>query len=198
MGSTSLHREPGHSDRAFFEAEFPDTLTKQGEILACATVGGTFYAAVRDKDSGSTWALVIMTIRSRGYWNFTYKEMDETMGPAEDRCPARILDLLSPADCENALEWRRRCRQNAAKLARAKAIRPGDTVRFSRPLDFANGDRLDTFLFEKRSTFRHPEGHSRYRIPGWRARYDYQVIPSGPASPACHPGAAQAASAGER
>src|ERR1017187_8230297 len=130
MGSTSLHREPGQSDRAFFEAEFPETLTQRGEILACATVGGTFYAAVCDKDSGSTWALVIMIIRSRGYWNFTYKEMDETMGPAEDRCPARILDMLSPTRNEYASGWPRRCRQNAARLARATAIRPGDMVRF--------------------------------------------------------------------
>jgi hypothetical protein len=198
MGSTSLHREPGQSDRAFFEAEFPDTLTQRGEILACATIGGTFYAAVRDKDSGSTWALIILIIRSRGYWNFTYKEMDETMGPAEDRCPARILDLLSPTDREYALDWRGRCRQNAARLAQATAIRPGDTVRFSCPLAFANGDRHDTFLFEKRSTFRHPQDTTRYRIPGWRDRYDYQVIPSRPASPACPKGAAQAGATGER
>jgi hypothetical protein len=177
MGSTSTHREPGLSDRAFFEAEFPETLTRRGEILACATVGGAFYAAVRDKDSGTTWALIIKITRSRGYWNFTYKEMDETMGPAEDRCPARILDLLSPASSEHASGWRRRCRQNAARLATAKTVRPGSTVRFGRPLAFSGGDHLDTFIFEKRSTFRDPHSAARYRIPGWRDRYDYQVIP---------------------
>lgn len=37
------------------EAEFPETLTHRAEILGCATVGGAFYAAVGDKDSGSVW-----------------------------------------------------------------------------------------------------------------------------------------------
>jgi len=114
MGWTTLHRDPGTTDREFFETEFPTTLARDGEILACATVRNVFYAAVRTRESGQVWALVVLLRRSRagvGSWyNFGYKEMDERMGPAEARCPARVLDLLSPLpDCRHEQDYCRLC-----------------------------------------------------------------------------------------
>lgn len=35
--------------------------------------------------------------------------MDESMGPYEDNCPKRILELLTPTDNKNANDWRERC-----------------------------------------------------------------------------------------
>jgi len=72
MGWTTLHRNPGMSDREFFETEFPNALTRDGEILACATVGRVFYAAVRTRESGQVWALVVLLHRAQadaGRWD---------------------------------------------------------------------------------------------------------------------------------
>lgn len=117
MGWTSLHREPGMTDRAFFEQEFPTALTRDGEIVDCATVHGVFYAAVRRKkgtdagEEGTVWALVVLTQRASGHFNYSYKEISESSGPGEARCPARILDLLTPLpECNHEQEYCELCR----------------------------------------------------------------------------------------
>lgn len=97
MGWTWTHRDNGMTTRAFFEAE----LTGSKRILASGMVDGTFYAAVQNPgdaayEPGRVWALVCLTGRSKSYFNFGYKDMDEDMGPADARCPQRVLDLLSP------------------------------------------------------------------------------------------------------
>lgn len=89
-----------------------------GEVLKSAMVGSTYYAAVRNK-KGEVWAAVFLTCGRTRHdgtaWG--YKDMDETMGPYEDKCPASILALLTPTDDKDANEWRERCRKNIAKAA---------------------------------------------------------------------------------
>jgi hypothetical protein len=97
MGWTFTHRDNGMTTREFFERE----LAGGCKILASGMAGSTFYAAVQNPEDatfepGKVWALVILTQRARGYYNFGYKDMDETMGPNEAQCPQRVLDLLSP------------------------------------------------------------------------------------------------------
>jgi hypothetical protein len=171
MGWTGTHREPGLSDRAFFEAEFPTMLRERGEIVACSTVQNVFYAAVRDRADGQVWALVVLIQRGRGWFNFTYKEMDEAMGPGYVDAPAAVLDALTGTDKEWAIEWRKACREQlAAKAARPK-VRRGALVTFDRPLSFGNGDTLSTLRFVERTTFEHPERPGqRYRVSRWRDR----------------------------
>lgn len=181
MGYTSTHREKGMSDRAFFERELPTTLTVHGEIQACATVGSVFYAAVKNTDDapylpGQTWALVCIVRRTRDYFNCTYKEMSEDCGPADARCPARILDLLSPTEVEYAAEWRKACRENAAKTATASKVTKGATIKFAQPIEFSNGAKLDTFTFVERSTFRDAQGFGLYRITNWRTSRAWEVV----------------------
>ena len=82
-------------------------------------MGSTWYAAVHviTPDVDCVTALVFLT-RGSERSGFGYKDMTETMGPIEDRCPPRILDLLSPVEqlgqgeqaAEWAKEWRARCR----------------------------------------------------------------------------------------
>jgi len=47
----------------------------------------------------------------KDYFNFSYKNMSEDMGPAQSECPESILDLLSPTESDWANEWRERCRK---------------------------------------------------------------------------------------
>jgi hypothetical protein len=92
------------------------TENSEYRVLKSAMVGATYYAAVEVTrgDTREVIAVVILTEASRdGGWG--YKDMDETMGPYEARCPAGILNLLTPTDNKTALEWRQRCRDNISR-----------------------------------------------------------------------------------
>lgn len=172
MGSVSTNRERGLTTRQFMERELPTTLTVNGKILASAMVGSVFYAAVQNNEDapsypGETWALVVLTHRSSGYFNFTYKDMDEGMGPAEAECPDKILDLLSPTEDKYALEWRAACREHNARVAASRKVQRGDTVVFPRAFDFTGNYRSDTFTYLEKDTFL-MFGAIRVRLPGWR------------------------------
>ena len=88
---------------------------KNGSWIPLKTklVGSTVYSAVkRVKPDGETYvfAAVIATQTKNGYMdNFGYKDMDETEGPVEAKCPVSILNLLSPTENECAKKWRSRC-----------------------------------------------------------------------------------------
>lgn len=93
-------------------------ITSSGKVLKSAMVGSTYYAAVQNH-KGDVWAAVFLTCGRTRHdgtaWG--YKDMDETMGPKEDKCPASILAILTPTDSKWANDWRERCRQNIAKAA---------------------------------------------------------------------------------
>lgn len=102
-------------------------------VLRSAMVGSTYYAAVEvSKPDTPTrvFASVCLTKKARNEWG--YKGMDEGMGPNEARCPATILNLLSPTEHEYALAWRQRCREHIEwKKARAKVVfKPGMVIEY--------------------------------------------------------------------
>src|SRR3546814_18607482 len=74
--------------------------------------------------------------------------MEESMGPCEADCPARILDLLTPTDKEYAREWRTRCRANLE--FRARQLADGDRIRLPEPMTFSDGNVLQEFVVAKR------------------------------------------------
>jgi hypothetical protein len=168
------YRPPGESHEEFFARE---VLGERQEILAAAHVGGvggTFYAAVREQSSGEVWALVVATTGRPGA-RFGWKEMEESMGPAESECPARILDLLSPSADEHALAWRARCR---ARLRRLAAVIPGAQVRFEADFLTPEGPcRSFEVVDPARGDFRGP-GRTVYRLTGWRGER-FEVLGAG-------------------
>ncbi len=175
MGWLFQHRDPGMSDREWFERELPETLTRYGHIVACATVKSVFYAAVQNHDDhpsepGRTWALVVLVRRQRGAHNFGYKDMDEDMGPGDCEAPAAVLDALSPTTKEWALQWREECRRNLARKAALPKVKRGDVVVFAEPLTFSDGSEETRFTFEQRTTFTFAGRPVRTRIPNWRSR----------------------------
>lgn len=94
------------------------------EVLKSAMVGKTYYAAVKktifatetEPESVKVFAAVVLTaVDNKDYYNFAYKDMDETMGPGECNCTKGILDLLTPTDDEYANDWRKRCYENLKK-----------------------------------------------------------------------------------
>jgi hypothetical protein len=174
MGWITMHRDKGQSNDEFFRAEFPNTLGRDGEILASSTIKGVYYAAVRTHETGQVWAFIALTSRApRSHHNFGYKDQDETMGIGDYDAPAKVLDLLTETDNEYALEWRAACRKRAATKAALPKLKTGDRIRLPRGATFiVGGARVDAFEFEfcHHSTFRaHVEGHSfLVRLPNWK------------------------------
>ena len=90
------------------------------EVLKSSVVGGTYYAAVKsfNKTNGFecvTAVVCLTSVSTKGFYNFAYKDMDETMGPYKYDCPKGILDLLTPTENEYANEWRKTCYAQLAK-----------------------------------------------------------------------------------
>lgn len=192
MGWVSYHRAKGETDRAHFERELlrnPDY-----EIVQCASKNRVFYAAVRTISTGEVWALVVLMQWTRGQFNFAYKDLDETMGPAAADAPAAVLDALTPTDHDYAVEWRERCRANLARRAaareRLRGVTDGVIIRTATPLRFENGLQARLFRCVHRAgrTIRWQaitdEGT---RFPcrlgaRWAEQYTWEIAP--PAAPA--------------
>jgi hypothetical protein len=109
------------------------------EQVRHTTAERTVFAAV---------CLVRYNPRDREGYIFGYKDMDETVGPAEAGCPEAILDLLTPTEYPYAKAWPAGCRENLAArrvLASKPSPRPGQTIVFYQPLSFSNGRTLNRF-----------------------------------------------------
>ena len=95
------------------------------EVLKSRMVGSVYYAAVKTtKENESTvWAAICLTsLDSKDYFNFSYKDMDETCGPYAYDCPESILKLLTETDSEYAKAWREKC------WSRIKSKKEGKTL----------------------------------------------------------------------
>ena len=104
------------------------------EILAEAFVKGVYYAAIRDNRTNEVWALVCLTgTTTTDYYNFGYKDMDESMGPYNYDCPDRILDLLTKTDSESANEWREKCRESNSRGDSFKSLPDGAMAKWKCP-----------------------------------------------------------------
>ena len=82
-------------------------------VLKSQMVGSVYYGAIETTDSRNHERDVICAVVLTRYQagEFYYKSMDESMGPAECKCPVGILNLLTPTRNEYANSWRMRCRE---------------------------------------------------------------------------------------
>jgi hypothetical protein len=151
MGWTTFHKPKNVSPKQYFEKEygFGDRL----ELLAIETKSKVAYMAVRDKDKDYVFALVyLLTYAPKSYYNFGYKDMSEFAGPNVNKCPNKILKLLTPLeeiakkdneDITNssyqwAMKWRIRCQEFNSKNKLNK-IKNGFVVKLKEPLQFSSG-----------------------------------------------------------
>ena len=151
MGWTSYralnYRKDGTIDRrAECDAYFMEGLNRGHYRVEKSTmVGSVYYAAVTSlkkyvgndryedlpEDDQFTFAVVFLTIVDmKDYYNFSYKDMDESCGPFSYDCPESILKLLSPTDNEFALNWRKKCREHLQKRKTLKNAPIGTTIEF--------------------------------------------------------------------
>lgn len=173
MGWLFMQSLGEHSPRSYLDNQF--TVSRDGmrqTVLASALVAmKTYYAAVELACPGeearifAIVCLVKFNPRASDGYVFGYKDMSENMGPNEARCPASILDLLTPTDNEHAIDWRRRCRDAiAVRAAQNARLSPkaGQSIIFDPPLELSDGRTIGRF-----EVIPNPRGRGvRYLIPG--------------------------------
>jgi hypothetical protein len=180
----------GHATpKSYLDAQFTysrdvDGVVKGLKLLASSCPQNrTYYAAAQemvDGVGGAVFAIVCKVMwnpRSKTAEHFGYKDMDESMGPCEDNCPAHILDLLTPTDKDHALDWRLRSRANLER--RARKIEDGDRIKLASPLTFTDGHVGDEFIVVKRGrrlSFRDPETRIGYAISRFMQR-EWTIVP---------------------
>lgn len=163
MGWTEYHAshyKNGKVDRkAECDAYFMEGLNRGFyKVLKSSMVGSTYYAAVmplkksngKDKngeyvyvdipqDEQRVFAVIFLTsVNNKEYYNFAYKDMDESCGPFQCDCPKGILDLLSPTESEYANEWRKCCYENLDKKRNPNSYRKlpvGTVIKVAMPFD---------------------------------------------------------------
>ena len=152
-------------------------------VLASATRGGVYYAALERTQVGSgqrdVFALVEpYKIYGKGWQReLVVKDQDETMGPVDTDCPDKILDLLTDPINDHAKQWRERCRAKIAK----PTPKVGDTILFARELNFGSYGKTDTFVVtswgRKKRFIAQTEKPFGCRIDRWSlSNVDYVVI----------------------
>ena len=122
MGWTEYHASYYKNGKVDRKAEMDNMFNwedenRKCEVIKSSMVGSTYYAAVKsfNKTNGyeRIWAAICLTSTNmKDYFNFAYKDMDETCGPCYNDCPKGILDMLSPTENEYALAWRKQCYEN--------------------------------------------------------------------------------------
>lgn len=164
MGWTSYHVESNYKgiidrksevDKRFTQDESvsKDKKTKfpKLEVVKSAMVGSTYYGAIkRTKDGKSKiFAVVCLTsVNNKDYYNFFIKEMDETVGPCQTKCPIGILNILTTTDNELANEWRNKCYEyhnNKKNKNSLQNLPLGTKIEVIVPFDtniFHKGDRI--------------------------------------------------------
>jgi hypothetical protein len=144
---------------------------------------------INDADGSFRWIGVFLTRKARDACDFGYKDMSESMGPRERRCPKRLIAHASPLrnpDLDHngnyAAQWRRDCLNHRAKQSERRRTKlvAGTVIRLSRPLEFTDGYKGDLFTIEiverrgrKQTCFNAPNGRL-YRIGNLHA-IGYQV-----------------------
>lgn len=180
MGSTSLHRRTGMSDKEFYVKHVFD---EDIELLAWNSTRGfhsEFYAAIRRVGETDVNAVVIKQAwASRSYYNFSYKVMDEIESPYYYGASESVLNALTPTDNPNAFEWRRNVRTILDQISRARSLPVGTVIQFHNAVKFANGVITDIFRVGKGLTleYRHPVSGRwcQCRMRNWHTRI-YSVI----------------------
>ena len=123
MGWTSLNASYYKNGKVDVKTEIDNTFYRDNssgtkfKCLKSSMVGSVYYSAcerITTDGNRVVFGLVVKTsVNTKDYYNFSYKDMDETMCPYYYDCPKGILDLLTPTDNEYALQWRENCRKKA-------------------------------------------------------------------------------------
>lgn len=192
MGWTSYHAthyKNGRIDRkAEIDAMWNDDSSGKFAVLKSSMKGSTYYGAIKQKNTEKVFAVVFLTSTDmKDYFNFSYKDMDETCGPYYYDCPKGILDLLTPTDSEYANAWRKRCYENikAKKNPNALANLPVESeIKVIMPCETTFYNKGDEVILTKYKNYRSNRtawyaDKVRFSRNLMRVITDYEVIKRG-------------------
>ena len=183
----SIHLKPnGSVDR---KKEMDSGFDNGHMVVKSAMVGSVYYAAIKKESTNDVYGFVALTSSDKkgSGFNFGYKDMDETCGPYEYKCPLSILNILTETDNEYAQGWRAKCRKYHEDRKspnhfrslpfRAKVIWTVPHGNFS---GYRKGDRVE--LIKSKSRGEHAYWYSlgdRWRInPKYVDMDDYEIVPA--------------------
>jgi hypothetical protein len=176
----------------FLDRQFTSNRPKHSyRVLRSALVGmRVYYAAVEHTANATGSRTVFVAVcpvrydpRARDDFIFGYKIMTEDALPYDRDCPEAILDLLTPTERANAVEWRSACRRGIAtrRLETQKPTpRPGQIIVFDRPVGFQDSRSFEQLRVvanphsRRAVLFRPIDGAGLYRIPNIK-RHAYRL-----------------------
>jgi len=148
MGWTGTHRERGISNKEWFAKEWGEGYEQVG-IASGSINRNHVYVALRTPDGPVIGVAILTHWKPKSHYNYSWKSMDESMGPSISDMPERIYKLLSPldevypdADFEAeggpkwAKEWRERIEAHHARMRDRVKLRDGLQVKATCDLDF--------------------------------------------------------------
>ena len=162
MGWTSVNKPKGMSLDEFFDKEFKcDTLKLIGKGYTKNL--SEYYRACYNVEKGVYFALVCKIHFGKGYYNFSYKDMDESENPYFYNCPKRIMDIIERSQPVNDMskEWR----MKVHKVLDTKLTK-GKVITFKKPIDFGEFSE-NTFRYLGNNKFRSMSHGGVYTIPKW-------------------------------
>ena len=183
MGWTSYHASFYKNGKIDRKAECDsimncDMVGNKGryEVLKSTMVGSTYYAAVKrtifktgaEPEKESVFGVVMLTsVNNKDYYNFSYKDIDESAGPCYYDCPKGILDLLTPTEYEWAKEWRERCYENIKRKKSPDAL---SNLPVGSEIKFTLWDGTEKRLVK------HPAAY-QFSRPFWMNLNEYTYVP---------------------
>ena len=162
MGWTSVNKPKGMSLDEFFDKEFKcDSLKFIGKGYTKNL--SEYYRACYNVEKGVYFALVCKIHFGKGYYNFSYKDMDESEDPYFYNCPKRIMDIIERSQPVNDMskEWR----MKVHKVLDTKLTK-GKVITFKKPIDFGEFSE-NTFRYLGNNKFRSMSHGGVYTIPKW-------------------------------
>ncbi len=144
MGWSSLNKPKWITTKEWVKSNFT---SEDYEVVDIAAKLTEVYAAIRNTKTQEVFAVILLVHHTRGYYNFSYKSMDEFAGPRATNCPKKILELLSPLTKENdpngwAENWRMKCWEKIYTSADAKGK---DYLIIDAKIEFNNGSSFNCF-----------------------------------------------------
>ena len=163
MGWTTVHKPVGTSVDSFFDKEFAGSnIEFVGK--GCLKNFSEYYRACYNKKTNTYFALVCRIHFERdSYYNFSYKDMDESENPYFYNCPKRIMDIIERSKPVNDMskEWR----MKVHKVLDTK-LDKGKVITFKKPIDFGEFSE-NTFRYLGNNKFRSMNHGGVYTIPKW-------------------------------
>lgn len=172
MGWTATYKPVGMSLDEFFDKEFKcDTLKLIGKGYTKNL--SEYYRACYNVEKGVYFALVCKIHFGKGYYNFSYKDMDESENPYLYNCPKRIMDIIERSQPIN--EYAKKWRVKVHKVLDTK-LSTGNVICFKNDICFGSWHD-NTFKYLGTNKFLSTKYHVVVSIPKWK-EYDFKEIVS--------------------